>query len=72
MKKALPVAEFWRVVDKTTGALDFGGRKTLEELTGHFAITRTQYADKKVVVLTDDKAVKFYVVPEGDELVALL
>ena len=60
------------MIDKTTGTLDFGGRKTLEELTGHFAINRTQYADKKVVVLTDDKAVKFYVVPEGDELVALL
>ena len=72
MKKVLPVAEFWRMIDKTTGALDFGGCKTLEELTGHFAITRTQYAGKKVVVLTDDKAVKFYVVPEGDEPVALL
>ena len=60
------------MIDKTTGTLDFGGCKTLEELTGHFAINRTQYADKKVVVLADDKVVKFYVVPEGDELVALL
>jgi len=72
MKKASPVAEFWRMIDKTTGALDFGRCKTLEELTGHFAVTRTQYADKKVVVLADDKVVEFYVVPEGEELVALL
>jgi len=27
MKKVLPVAEFWRMIDKTTGALDLEGVK---------------------------------------------